>query len=148
MSTAERAVRRFPSPFEVPAPTGAEDWAAAGGGDGELRGVAGSPGVVEGPARVILSVDQLASVRDGEVLVCPVTAPTWGVVFSKIRAAVVDTGGIMSHAAIVCREYGLPAVVGTVHGTRVVRTGDVLRVDGNAGVVTVLHHTLEESEEC
>ena len=116
-----------------------EQWLAASGGDGgELRGVAGSPGVVEGPARVILSVDQLGSVEDGEVLVCPVTAPTWGVVFSKIRAAVVDTGGIMSHAAIVCREYGVPAVVGTVHGTRVVRTGDVLRVDGGTGVVTVV----------
>ncbi len=115
-----------------------EQWlAAAGGDDGELRGVAGSPGTVEGPARVILSVDQLAEVRDGEILVCPVTAPTWGVVFSKIRAAVVDTGGIMSHAAIVCREYGVPAVVGTVRGTRVVRTGDMLRVDGSAGVVTV-----------
>lgn len=116
-----------------------EQWLAAAAGEGnELRGVAGSPGTVEGPARVILSVDQLASVQDGEILVCPVTAPTWGVVFSKIKAAVVDTGGIMSHAAIVCREYGLPAVVGTVHGTRVVRTGDRLRVDGNTGVVTIL----------
>ncbi|HZV52616.1 MAG TPA: PEP-utilizing enzyme [Candidatus Dormibacteraeota bacterium] len=115
-----------------------EQWLAAAGSDaGELRGVAGAPGTVEGPARVILSVDQLAEVREGEILVCPVTAPTWGVVFSKIKAAVVDTGGIMSHAAIVCREYGLPAVVGTVRGTRVVRNGDWLRVDGNAGVVTV-----------
>jgi pyruvate, water dikinase len=116
-----------------------EQWlSAADGDDKELRGVAGSPGTAEGPARVILSVDQLSSVQDGEVLVCPVTAPTWGVVFSRIRAAVVDTGGIMSHAAIVCREYGLPAVVGTVRGTRVVRTGDRVRVDGNTGVVTVL----------
>jgi len=115
-----------------------EQWLAAAGGDGrELRGVAGAPGTVEGPARVILSVEQLSEVREGEILVCPVTAPTWGVVFGKIKAAVVDTGGIMSHAAIVCREYGLPAVVGTVHGTRVVRNGDWLRVDGNAGVVTV-----------
>jgi len=115
-----------------------EQWLAAAGGDGrELRGVAGAPGTVEGPARVILSVEQLSEVREGEILVCPVTAPTWGVVFGKIKAAVVDTGGIMSHAAIVCREYGLPAVVGTVHGTRVVRNGDWLRVDGNAGVVTI-----------
>jgi len=116
-----------------------EQWlAASGDGDGVLRGVAGSPGTTEGPARVILSVDQLGSVEEGEILVCPVTAPTWGVVFSRIRAAVVDTGGIMSHAAIVCREYGLPAVVGTVHGTRVVRTGDRLHVDGGTGVVTIL----------
>jgi pyruvate,water dikinase len=116
-----------------------EQWlAAADGDDTELRGVAGSPGTAEGPARVILSVDQLGSVQDGEVLVCPVTAPTWGVVFSRIKAAVVDTGGIMSHAAIVCREYGLPAVVGTVRGTRVLRTGDRVRVDGGTGVVTIL----------
>jgi pyruvate,water dikinase len=116
-----------------------EQWLAAADGDArELRGVAGSPGTAEGPARVVLSVDDLSSVRDGEVLVCPVTAPTWGVVFSRIRAAVVDTGGIMSHAAIVCREYGLPAVVGTVRGTRLVRTGDRIRVDGSAGVVTIL----------
>jgi pyruvate,water dikinase len=116
-----------------------EQWLAAAGGDGkELRGVAASPGTVEGPARVVLSIDHLSEVQDGEVLVCPVTAPTWGVVFSKIRAAVVDTGGIMSHAAIVCREYGLPAVVGTVHGTRAVKTGDLLRVDGSAGLVSIL----------
>jgi pyruvate,water dikinase len=120
-------------------PERVEQWLAAAGGDeGELRGVAGSPGTVEGPARVILSVEHLAEVREGEILVCPVTAPTWGVVFSKIRAAVVDTGGIMSHAAIVCREYGVPAVVGTVRGTRAIRTGDRLRVDGDAGVVTIL----------
>jgi pyruvate,water dikinase len=116
-----------------------EQWLAAAGDDaGVLRGVAGSPGTVEGPARVILSVDQLSAVEEGEVLVCPVTAPTWGIVFSRIKAAVVDTGGIMSHAAIVCREYGVPAVVGTVNGTRVVRTGDRLRVDGSTGVVTIL----------
>ena len=141
------AGRRFPSPFEEPfsimlwgiTPERIEQWlAASGDGDGVLRGVAGSPGTTEGPARVILSVDQLGSVEEGEILVCPVTAPTWGVVFSRIRAAVVDTGGIMSHAAIVCREYGLPAVVGTVHGTRVVRTGDRLHVDGGTGVVTIL----------
>ena len=116
-----------------------EQWLAAADAPGdELHGVAGSPGTAEGPARVILSVDQLSSVEDGEILVCPVTAPTWGVVFSRIRGAVVDTGGIMSHAAIVCREYGVPAVVGTVRGTAVVRTGDLLRVDGSAGVVTVV----------
>jgi len=116
-----------------------EQWLAAADAPGdELHGVAGSPGTAEGPARVILSVDQLSSVEDGEILVCPVTAPTWGVVFSRIRGAVVDTGGIMSHAAIVCREYGLPAVVGTVRGTRVIQTGDRIRVDGGTGVVTIL----------
>ncbi|MBO0685668.1 MAG: hypothetical protein J2P45_21130, partial [Candidatus Dormibacteraeota bacterium] len=116
-----------------------EQWLEGGDEDGkELHGVPGAPGTAEGPARVILSVDQLPTVQQGEVLVCPVTAPTWGPAFSKIKAAVVDTGGVMSHAAIVCREYGLPAVVGTVHGTKRLRTGDRVRVDGGSGLVSIL----------
>ncbi|MBO0682580.1 MAG: PEP-utilizing protein mobile subunit [Candidatus Dormibacteraeota bacterium] len=116
-----------------------EQWLEGGEEDGkELHGVPGAPGTAEGPARVILSVDQLPTVQQGEVLVCPVTAPTWGPAFSKIKAAVVDTGGVMSHAAIVCREYGLPAVVGTVHGTKRLRTGDRVRVDGGTGLVSIL----------
>jgi pyruvate, water dikinase len=116
-----------------------QQWLEGGEEDGkELHGVPGAPGSAEGRARVILSVDQLPSVQDGEVLVCPVTAPTWGPAFSKIKAAVVDTGGVMSHAAIVCREYGLPAVVGTVYGTKRLRTGDLVRVDGASGLVSIL----------
>jgi len=104
----------------------------------ELRGFAGSPGVAEGPARVVLSVEQLGTVRDGEILVCPITAPSWTPVFTKIKAAVSDIGGIMCHAAIVSREYGLPAVVGTGYGTKNIKTGQRVRVDGNTGVVTIL----------
>jgi pyruvate,water dikinase len=104
----------------------------------ELRGVAASAGVVEGIARVISSPDEIPSVEEGEILVCPITAPSWGPVFGRIRATVSDLGGIMSHAAIVSREYGLPAVVGTGRGTRAIHTGDRLRVDGDTGVVTIL----------
>jgi pyruvate, water dikinase len=107
-------------------------------GDRELRGVAASAGVVEGTARVIFSPDEIPSVEEGEILVCPITAPSWGPVFGRIKATVSDLGGIMSHAAIVSREYGLPAVVGTGRGTRAIRTGDRLRVDGDRGVVTFL----------
>jgi pyruvate,water dikinase len=107
-------------------------------GDRELHGVPASAGAVEGTARVILSPDDLASVEEGEILVCPITAPSWGPVFGRIRATVSDLGGIMCHAAIVSREYGLPAVVGTGRGTKVIHTGDRIRVDGNTGVVTVL----------
>jgi pyruvate,water dikinase len=110
-----------------------------GGADGtRLQGVAGSPGVAEGPARVILAASQLGEVEEGEILVCPITAPSWGPVFGKIRGAVSDIGGIMSHAAIVSREYGMPAVVGTGRATKVIKTGDRVRVDGDSGVVTVL----------
>lgn len=104
----------------------------------ELRGFAGSPGVVEGPARVIRSVDEIAQVQQGEILVCPITSPSWAPVFTRIKAAVTDVGGIMSHAAIVCREYGVPAVAGTGFGTKVIKTGQQIRVDGSTGVVTIL----------
>ena len=76
------------------------------------------PGVVEGVARVLPNVNEIGQIREGEILVCPVTAPSWGPVFGKIAAAVSDIGGTMSHAAIVAREYGMPAVVGTGHGDR------------------------------
>ncbi len=103
-----------------------------------LRGMAASPGVVEGIARVVTSSDELSLVQDGEILVAPVTAPSWGPIFGKIKATVTDIGGMMSHAAIVCREYGLPAVTGTGSASTQIKTGQRLHVDGTKGVVTVL----------
>jgi pyruvate,water dikinase len=87
---------------------------------------------------VILDVARLSELQDGEILVAPVTSPSWTPVFGKIAAAVSDIGGIMSHAAIVSREYGLPAVVGTGDATTRIKTGDRLRVDGDAGTVTIV----------
>src|ERR1700749_2391679 len=113
-------------------------WLGGAQADGGLAGFAASPGVAEGPARVILSADGISELREGEVLVAPLTAPSWAPVFGKIAATVTDVGGIMSHAAIVCREYGLPAVTGTAFGTRTIKTGQRVRVDGNAGTVTIL----------
>lgn len=116
-------------------------WLGGGGeatAENELRGVPGSPGIAEGPARVVMAASELDTVQDGEILVCPITAPSWGPVFGRIKATVCDIGGIMSHAAIVCREYGLPAVVGTGTATKKIRTGDRLRVDANTGLVTIL----------
>jgi pyruvate,water dikinase len=112
-----------------------------GGGSGEssgLSGFAASPGVAEGPARVIFSADQIGEVEAGDILVAPITAPSWAPIFGKIGATVTDIGGMMSHAAIVCREYGLPAVTGTAFGTRQIKTGQRVRVDGSAGTVTLL----------
>jgi pyruvate, water dikinase len=114
-------------------------WAAtAAGGGSEIHGYAASPGVTEGLARVLTSVNDIGQIRDGEILVCPVTAPSWAPVFGKIKAAVSDIGGTMSHAAIVAREYGMPAVVGTGHATKRIRTGQRIRVDGSHGVVMIL----------
>ena len=93
-----------------------QQWAQDGDGV-ELRGSAAAQGVVEGPARVIKSVDQIGEVQDGEILVCGSTSPAWAPIFSRIIATVTDIGGVMSHTAIVCREYGLPAVVGTGRAT-------------------------------
>jgi pyruvate,water dikinase len=108
------------------------------GSEGVLKGFAASPGIVEGVARVIESADQIGQVQQGEILVAPLTAPSWAPIFGRIGATVTDTGGIMSHAAIVCREYGLPAVTGTGYATTSIRTGQRIRVDGSAGTVTIL----------
>jgi pyruvate,water dikinase len=115
-----------------------QEWARQQDGGSVLNGAAASPGVVEGEARVVRSVDQIGDVRDGEILVCGSTSPAWAPIFSKIKATVTDVGGVMSHAAIVAREYGLPAVVGTGRATATIRTGQTIRVDGSEGTVTVL----------
>ncbi len=104
----------------------------------EIRGFAASNGVVEGTARVIKSVKEISRLNEGDILVCQVTNPTWAPVFQKISAAVSDIGGSMSHAAIVAREYGLPAVVGTGKATTRIEDGQRIRVDGSRGVVTLL----------
>jgi pyruvate,water dikinase len=114
------------------------NWTGGDSNSSDLTGMAASPGVVEGLARVIRSPDQLDEIQDGEILVAPVTAPSWAPVFGKIQATVTDIGGMMSHAAIVCREYGLPAVTGTGNGSSRIETGQRIRVDGNTGQVTVL----------
>jgi pyruvate,water dikinase len=113
------------------------EWANAGDNRTVLLGAPASPGIAEGPARVVRGVEEIVDVRDGEILVCTVTSPAWAPIFSKIRGSVTDIGGIMSHAAIVCREYGVPAVVGTGRATSVIRTGQRVRIDGTAGTVTI-----------
>ena len=116
-----------------------QQWLGADGGNkNELKGMAASGGVVEGKARVIFNPDQLGELQQGEILVAPVTAPSWGPVFGKISATVTDIGGMMSHAAIVCREYGLPAVTGTGNASTTIKTGMTLRVDGTNGTVEII----------
>ena len=116
-----------------------DNWLHQGEADpNELKGFAASAGVVEGTARVVRSVQEIAKLNQGDILVCQVTNPTWAPVFQKISAAVSDIGGSMSHAAIVAREYGLPAVVGTGRATERIPDGARVRVDGGRGVVTIL----------
>ena len=105
---------------------------------GQVSGIAGSPGVVEGVARVVLSEAEFDGLMEGEILVCQMTNPAWQVLYGKISAVVTDAGGTVSHPAVLAREYGIPAVVGTSVATSTIKTGDRLRVDGNTGLVEIL----------
>ena len=107
-------------------------------GVSELKGFAASAGVVEGKAKVLKLLKDVMELEPGDILVCPTTNPSWAPVFTKIKAAVTDIGGLTSHAAIVCREYGVPSVTGTGIATSVIKTGDIIRVDGDTGVVTIV----------
>jgi rifampicin phosphotransferase len=103
-----------------------------------LEGVPVSPGVVSGPARVILRADNHEQVRPGEILVAPFTDPAWSPYFITAAGLVVEQGGILSHGSIIAREYGIPAVTNVSSATQIIRTGQWLEVDGNRGVVKVL----------
>ncbi|HYL40909.1 MAG TPA: PEP-utilizing enzyme, partial [Candidatus Binatus sp.] len=105
-----------------------------------IEGIAGSPGVVEGTARVVETIDEFDQVQDGDILVCQMTNPAWVVLFTKITGLVTDTGGTTSHPAVLSREFGIPAVIGTSTATHRISTGDRLRVDGSVGVVEILEH--------
>ncbi|OZM81321.1 PEP/pyruvate-binding domain-containing protein [Pseudonocardia sp. MH-G8] len=100
-----------------------------------VRGTPASRGTAVGPVRVVHDESEFATLQDGEVLVCPYTNPTWTPLFALASAVVVDAGGAASHAAIVAREHGIPAVMGTVNGTRLLVDGQRVVVDGNAGTV-------------
>ncbi len=104
----------------------------------ELKGIAVSPGVVTGKARVILRTDDHEHVEAGEILVAPFTDPAWTPYFLPAAGVVMDQGGILSHGAIIAREYGIPAVVNVGPASRIIKTGQLLRVDGDRGVVTLL----------
>jgi pyruvate,water dikinase len=111
-----------------------------------IEGIAGSPGTIEGVARVVMTVDEFDEVRDGDILVCQMTNPAWVVLFTKIAGLVTDTGGTTSHPAVLAREFGIPAVIGTSVATKRIATGDRLRVDGGAGTVLILERAAAMSE--
>ncbi|MDP6179937.1 MAG: PEP-utilizing enzyme, partial [Desulfatiglandales bacterium] len=103
-----------------------------------LEGFPGAPGVVEGPARVVLDYKDFQKVKAGEILVCPYTGTAWTPLFIKISGVVTDTGGMLTHAAIAAREYNIPAVVGTWNATNSINGGDIIKIDGNVGIVEVI----------
>lgn len=108
------------------------------GSEEKIEGLSVSPGVYEGTAKVILSTRDFDRLNEGDVLVTKNTSAGFNVVLPIIGALVTDRGGILSHAAIVSREYGIPGVVGTKNATQKIKEGDRIRVDGDKGEVTVL----------
>ena len=102
-----------------------------------ITGVAASPGSVQGTAKVVRSLVEASKLQKGDIMVCEMTVPTWVPLFATVSAVVADSGGILSHCAIVAREFGLPAVVGTREGTATIRDGMTITVDGTKGLVRI-----------
>jgi pyruvate,water dikinase len=118
----------FPEKFHRPPPEKVD----------EVHGLGASSGVVEGVARNVASLDEADQVQKGEILVCQMTNPAWVVLFTKISGLVTDAGGVAAHPAVVAREFGIPAVVGTSIATERIKSGDRVRVNGTSGVVEIL----------
>ncbi len=102
-----------------------------------LRGIGASAGSYRGRARVIETLEQAATLMPGDILVARATTPAWTPFFGVVSALVINVGGALSHASVVAREFGLPAVVGTIKGTAVIRDGATLTVDGTNGLVLI-----------
>ncbi|MCF2489879.1 phosphoenolpyruvate synthase [Dyadobacter sp. CY347] len=105
--------------------------------DGAIAGLAVSSGIIEGRARVILSMEH-AELEDGDILITAFTDPSWTPLFVSIRGLVTEVGGLMTHGAVIAREYGLPAVVGVENATKLIRDGQRIRVNGTDGYVELL----------
>ncbi len=137
----QEAVGRWPPPPILGKPI--EDSAAAArameplAAGRRISGIAASPGLFTGRARIIETLDDASRLEDGDVLVCRATTPPWSPLFATIGALVVNTGGMLSHGAVVAREFGIPAVVGTMYGTTLIPDGSTVTVDGTQGLVIV-----------
>ncbi len=105
---------------------------------GKIEGLGASPGVVEGVAKVVFTPDEFDQVKAGDILVCQMTNPAWTPLFALISGVVCDAGGMVAHPAVMAREFGIPAVIGSSIATRDIKTGDRIRVNGTDGVVEIL----------
>jgi rifampicin phosphotransferase len=105
------------------------------GFDVPVTGTPAGGGRVTGAVRIVREPSEFGTLKQGEILVCPATNPSWTPLFQRAGAVVVDSGGLASHAAIVAREYGIPAIMGTGRGTRVLSNGQLVTVDGGSGRV-------------
>jgi pyruvate,water dikinase len=130
-----------PPPWQ---PRALTDAGARDTGNRQLSGIGVSGGIVEGTARVLHTPD-FEQVAPKEILVAPTTDPSWASIMFISSGLVVDVGGALSHAAVVARELAIPCVVNTRTGTRDIRTGDLLRIDGSTGTVDILSATDDDA---
>jgi pyruvate,water dikinase len=105
---------------------------------GLIRGNPGSAGTVRGPVKIVRILSEAGKLVPGDILVAVTTAPPWTPLFATVGAVVTDTGGVLSHCAVVAREYGIPAVVGTGSATNLLHDGQLVEVDGAQGIVRLL----------
>ncbi|MBU1671290.1 MAG: hypothetical protein KKF41_06100 [Actinobacteria bacterium] len=111
-----------------------------------LRGIAVSSGIAEGTVRVVRDPGETEALEDGQILVAPAIDPAWSPLFLNAGGLVMDVGGSLSHGSIIAREYGIPAVVGVADATRIIKNGQLIRVDGNAGRVFVLGEAADRGD--
>jgi phosphohistidine swiveling domain-containing protein len=109
-----------------------------GRGTRQLKGIACSPGIYEGPARIVEDLGKVDTIQKGEILVTRFTDPAWTPILGMVSAVVTEVGGVLSHAAVISREYGIPAVLNSRDATRIIQTGRRIRVDGDRGTVTLM----------
>ena len=102
-----------------------------------ITGTGASPGTVQGRAKVVYNLTEASKIQPGDIMVCEMTMPPWTPLFSTVSAVVADTGGVLSHCAIIAREYRIPCVVNTIVGTSVIKDGMLLTVDGSKGIVRI-----------
>ena len=102
-----------------------------------IQGIGASAGVVQGTAKIVKNLSEGSKLRQGDIMVCEMTMPPWTPLFATVSAVVADTGGVLSHCAIVSREYRMPCVVGTKVGTALLQDGMTITVDGSTGIVRI-----------
>ncbi|MFN5963108.1 MAG: PEP/pyruvate-binding domain-containing protein [Verrucomicrobiota bacterium] len=128
-----QSYRNFAAPNEI----GSRFPSAPNPHSGDLRGIGASPGCASGIARRARSIEEALTVERGSILVCPFTDPGWTPVLERVAAVVTETGGLLSHAAVICREYGIPAVLGLPNATTRIPEGSPVTVNGSAGTVSL-----------
>jgi len=107
----------------------------------KVTGTSSSPGIATGVIRVVETIRELPKVKDEEILVTSNTDPGWTPVFSKISGLITETGGILSHGAVVSREYGIPAVTAVSNATKIFKNGQKVKIDGNDGVIYIMEES-------